>query len=83
MSKTIERRLAAAERRLTPGHDLEIIIIRGGLRGGDPTCCTVGNVSLDRAPSESFAAFKARHPEERSRRKRRITVQSDAISGLI
>jgi hypothetical protein len=57
----IERRLAAAERRLTPGRGtLEVIVIRGGIHGGDPTFPNVGESQLDRAPDETFAAFQKR-----------------------
>ena len=61
MSKEIERRLAAAERRLKRGRtELEVIVIRGGLDGGDPTFFNAAGARSERASDESFAAFKAR-----------------------
>jgi hypothetical protein len=63
MNKAIERRLAAAERRLKPPAP-QVFEIRGGFTtcdpSGDPTFATVGSAHLDRAPDESFANFKAR-----------------------
>jgi hypothetical protein len=61
MSKAIERRLAAAERRLTPVRaELEIIRVLGGFDGGSPTVASVADVQLVRGTTESYAAFSAR-----------------------
>jgi hypothetical protein len=61
MTKAIERRLAAAERRLMPRRAApQVIIICGGFQDGHPTFATVGSVRWERAPAESFADFKAR-----------------------
>ena len=69
MSRAIERRLIAAERRLNPSVPAvqEIFIIReiiipGGLPGSDddPTFATAGEMRWERAPSETLSAFRAR-----------------------
>jgi hypothetical protein len=61
MKKQIEHRLTAIERRLMPSPaGPEIIEIRGGFHGGDPTFAIAGALRWERAPAESFAAFRAR-----------------------
>jgi hypothetical protein len=61
--RAIERRLIAVERRLNPPVPrFQEIVILGGLPGSDndPTLATVGEMQWERAPAESFAAFRAR-----------------------
>ena len=53
------RACSALERQTTPTEPT-LIIIRGGLDGGDPTYGSVGETQLDRKPGEGFEAFKAR-----------------------
>jgi hypothetical protein len=69
VSRAIERRLIAAERRLNPPvpEVSEIFIIRliitpGGLpkSDDDPTFATAGEMRWERAPAETFAAFRER-----------------------
>jgi hypothetical protein len=69
VSRAIERRLIAAERRLNPPVPAvqEIFIIReiiipGGLPGSDddPTFATAGEIRWKRAPAETLAAFRER-----------------------
>jgi hypothetical protein len=61
MNKAIERRLVAAEQQLTPPRAMpQVILIRGGLHGDDPTFATAGDLRRERAPNESFVAFRAR-----------------------
>jgi hypothetical protein len=57
MSSAFERRLSAVERRVMPprGGPL-VIIVRGGLEGGDPTVAGADQ----RAPGELFSSFKER-----------------------
>ena len=61
MTRALERRLAAVERRLAPSSvEPMVIVVSGGLQSGDPTHATVGGVELVCGPSESFADFRAR-----------------------
>jgi hypothetical protein len=61
MNRTIERRLAALERRLMPPPAApQVIIIRRVIDDGDPTFATVGGVRWERAPAESVTEFEAR-----------------------
>ena len=61
MTSALERRLATVERRLTPPRaEPQVILIRGGLHGGDPTHASAGDMQWECAPGESFADFKAR-----------------------
>jgi hypothetical protein len=69
VSRALERRLIAAERRLNPPVPAggEFVIIReiitpGGLPGSDddPTFATAGEMRWERAPAETLAAFRAR-----------------------
>jgi hypothetical protein len=63
VSRAIERRLAAAERRLNPPVPrIEEVVILGGLPGSDddPTFAAAGGMRWERAPAESFAEFRAR-----------------------
>ena len=64
MSRTLERRLIAVEQRLNPPVPrIQEIMVLGGLPGsddGDPTLATAGEMQWERAPAESFAAFRAR-----------------------
>lgn len=62
MNRAIERRLAAAERRLNPlVPPIKEIMILGGLPGShDPTFATAGDLRWERAPAELFPAFRAR-----------------------
>jgi hypothetical protein len=54
MSHQLEARLAAAERRLAPPNPL-VIVVYGGLSGGDPTCANVEGADFERE-AESFPA---------------------------
>jgi hypothetical protein len=57
MSSAFERRLAAIERRVMPSRGKPlVIIVRGGLEGGDPTFAGADQ----RAPGESFSSFRER-----------------------
>jgi hypothetical protein len=59
--KSLERRLATAERRLMPrSAPPRVIEIRGGLDNGDPTNATAGANIWKRGPDESFPAFRSR-----------------------
>jgi hypothetical protein len=63
VSRAIERRLIAAERRLNPRVPrIQEMVIRGGSPGsdGDPTLAAGGEMGWERALGESFAAFRAR-----------------------
>ena len=61
MSRAIERRLAAAERRLNPPVPRIRELNLGGDPGSDgPTLAAAGGMQWERAPAESFAAFRAR-----------------------
>ena len=63
MSRAIERRLIAAERRLNPPVPrIKEVVIFGGLPGSDddPTFATAGGIRWERAPAETLAAFRAR-----------------------
>jgi hypothetical protein len=61
MTRALERRLTIVEQRLTPPRaDPQVILIRGGLHGGDPMHATAGSRCWECAPGESFADFKAR-----------------------
>jgi hypothetical protein len=62
VSRAIERRLIAAERRLNPPVPrIQEVVILGGLPGSDDVAfATAGDIRLERAPAESFAAFRAR-----------------------
>jgi hypothetical protein len=61
MTKALESRLAALERRLMPPRAApEVIIIRQVLCDGDPTFATVGGLRWERAPAESVTEFEAR-----------------------
>ena len=63
MSRAIERRLIAAERRLNPPVPAvqEIFIIREIVSSrDDPTFATAGEMRWERAPAETLAAFRER-----------------------
>jgi len=62
MNKSIERRLAAAERRLKPRVPVvQEIIIRGGLPGAtEPAFASIGDLRCYRGEAESFNAFRDR-----------------------
>jgi hypothetical protein len=77
--KNLERRLAAAEQRLTPrSAPPRVIEIRGGLDNGDPTLATAGAKIWERAPDESFTAFRWRVITEATAAAERFVV----IGGL-
>jgi hypothetical protein len=58
VSRAIERRLIAAERRLNPPVPrIREVVVRGG---GNPTLAAADGMEWERAPAESFAAFRAR-----------------------
>jgi broad specificity phosphatase PhoE len=62
VSRAIERRLIAAERRLNPPVPRIREVNLGGPPGSDydPTLAAGGGMRWERAPGESFAAFRAR-----------------------
>jgi hypothetical protein len=63
VSRAIERRLIAAERRLNPPVPAvqEIFIIREIVSSrDDPTFATAGEMRWERAPAETLAAFRER-----------------------
>ena len=67
MSRAIERRLIAAERRLNPPVPAvqEIFIIREIVSSrDDPTFATAGEMRWERAPAETLAAFRERAEAE-------------------
>ena len=61
MSKSIERRLAAIEKRLKPpACPIVEIIIRGGFTPGTTPIASFGAHKWETAPDETFEAFRAR-----------------------
>jgi hypothetical protein len=59
--RSLQRRLVAVERQLTPPHAKpQVIEVREGLNDGDPTFAKAGGLRWERAPSEPFAAFRSR-----------------------
>ena len=59
--KSIERRLAAIERQMTPPAPTILeIVIRGGLTPGVAPIASFGSNRWEAAPDELFEAFRAR-----------------------
>jgi hypothetical protein len=67
MSSALERRLAIVERRVMPSSRKPlVIIVRGGLTGGEPVYAAAGDLRWERAPGEPLESFKTRAAAEAS-----------------
>jgi hypothetical protein len=58
--KRLESRIAALARRQQQHGEVKVVVIRGGLHGGDPTYGKAGELRFQRADDETFPAFQAR-----------------------
>jgi hypothetical protein len=59
MPSKLERRLTALERHQHHRGPM-VLVIRGGVTGGDPTYAKAGELRFQRADDETFPAFQAR-----------------------
>jgi hypothetical protein len=57
---SLESRISALEKARRVGGEVNIVIIRGGLHGGDPTFGKVGEMHLERSEDEAFPTFVER-----------------------
>jgi hypothetical protein len=59
--RSIELRLAAVERMLTPTRAApQVVIVHGGIRGQELSFATAGGHRWDRLPDESLPTFRSR-----------------------
>jgi hypothetical protein len=77
MPSKLEGRVAALERQQHSGAP-QVIIIRGGMIGGDPTYAEAGELRFERPNGESFQTFEARAVAEAKAAGERFVV----IGGL-
>jgi hypothetical protein len=74
----LETRVAALERQQQQRGQVNVVVIRGGLTGGDPTFGKAGRLYFQRAEGETFPAFQSRAVAEATAAGERLVV----IGGL-
>jgi hypothetical protein len=57
---SLESRISALEKARRAGGEINIVIIRGGLHGGDPTFGKIGIMHFERGADEAFPTFVER-----------------------
>jgi hypothetical protein len=57
---SLERRISALEKARRVGGEINIVIIRGGFHGSDPTFGKIGEMHLERGEDEAFPTFVER-----------------------